>query len=393
MSTENPTPDDRESQLQDWEKRKPESHSVLSDFGQDGKSGGILIVITALLALVAVYVFKNTGSAELQVSTHEESISIAGRKTVPELRKLDISDIPIPPPPPAPPIPEYDQFAAQQRQLELQEEMKQKQLEEVRRKSAILTTQTGQTRAKVNIEEDAGSLSGNVQGRQDPNIAYASSVSGKRIPVSNASRIEHLEYKVMKGKMIDAVLEPRVNSDLPGMICAIVQQDVYGSQGRQKLIPWGSRVCGVYKSELRKGQDRIFVVWNEVVRPDGIMVKLDSVGSDQLGTTGIGGQVDTHFAEIFGTSALLAIIGAGAANVGVSDGDEYNSNAYYRQEVQHAAANSAQQVLAPYINMPPTVTVPQGAKVKIYVNRILDFSQLYKAEIEASKHNGVTFIR
>lgn len=391
MSTENHHPEDREAQLQDWEKRKPESHSILSDLGQDARSGGVLIVLLALLALIAVYAFKNSGG-ESQVSADEEGISIAGRKTVPELKKLDSLDIPVPPPPPVQPIPEYDELALQRKQLELQEQMKQKQMEEARRKSAILISRINQTPTRSNSNDSSGSLSSS-QGRGDPNNAFATSASGQSIAVSAASQIEHLEYKVMKGKMIDAVLEPRVNSDLPGMACAIVQQDVYGAQGRQKLIPWGSRICGVYKSELRKGQDRIFVIWNEVVRPDGVLVALDSVGSDQLGTTGMGGLVDTHFAEIFGTSALLAIIGAGAANAGVGDGDEYNSAAYYRQEVQHAASESAQQVLAPYTNMPPTVTVPQGSKVKIYVNRILDFTSLYKAEIEAARQNGVFFIR
>ncbi|MBD4195086.1 type VI secretion protein, partial [Xanthomonas citri pv. citri] len=121
---------------------------------------------------------------------------------------------------------------------------------------------------------------------------------------------------VLQGKLIEAVLEPRAISDLPGMVCATVQRDVYGAQDRNKLIPWGSRVCGVYSAEVRKGQDRLFVIWNTVRRPDGVQVALDSAGADQLGTAGMGGIVDTHFAGIFRTSALLSIIGAGASNAG-----------------------------------------------------------------------------
>ncbi|WP_244256286.1 TrbI/VirB10 family protein [Caballeronia zhejiangensis] len=84
----------------------------------------------------------------------------------------------------------------------------------------------------------------------------------------------------------------------------------------------------------------------------------------------------SHFAEIFGMSALLSIIGAGASNVGVSSGDQYNSASQYRQSAQQAAAHSSQQVLSPYINIPPTVTVPAGSRVRIYVNKDLDFTSL-----------------
>jgi type IV secretion system protein VirB10 len=177
------------------------------------------------------------------------------------------------------------------------------------------------------------------------------------------------------------------------MVCATVQRDVSGPQDRVKLIPWGSPVCGTYNAELRKGQDRLFVIWNTVRRPDGVQVSLDSAGGDQFGTAGMGGIVDTHFAEIFGMSALLSIIGAGASNAGVSSGDQYSA-AYYRQSVQQAAAQTSQQVLTPYINIPPTITVPAGSWVRIYVNKDLDFTPTYKDEMEASKRSdGVTFIQ
>jgi type IV secretion system protein VirB10 len=52
--------------------------------------------------------------------------------------------------------------------------------------------------------------------------------------------------------------------------------------------------------------------------------------------------VKSDFAEIFGMSALLSIIGAGAANAGVSSGDQYNSVAYSRLSVQQAVAQTSQ---------------------------------------------------
>ncbi|CAM3661294.1 TrbI/VirB10 family protein [Cupriavidus respiraculi] len=214
--------------------------------------------------------------------------------------------------------------------------------------------------------------------------------------MSMASRIGDLDQKVLRGKWIEAVLVPRAVSDLPGTLCATVQRDVYGERGRVVLIPWGSRVCGVYRAELRKGQDRLFVVWQSLRAPDGAQVSLDSAGADQLGSAGMGGQVDTHFAQIFGISALLSIIGAGASTAGVASQDPYNSVSSYRQSVQQAAAQSAQQALQPYLGIAPTVTVPAGDRIRILVNRDLDFSRVFAradaADAQGSQASGVTFV-
>ncbi|KLD31591.1 type VI secretion protein, partial [Xanthomonas perforans] len=101
---------------------------------------------------------------------------------------------------------------------------------------------------------NAGALGGGSgeRGAQDPNSRFARAVSGNGVAVSKANQIDNLPYKVLQGKLIEAVLEPRAISDLPGMVCATVQRDVYGEQDRNKLIPWGSRVCGVYSAEVRK---------------------------------------------------------------------------------------------------------------------------------------------
>lgn len=379
---------DREEQLRDFDK-KSNTDSVISSGDSNGRRGGMVIGVVAVAAILFLAVIYR-GNNEPTATDDTREFSIAGRKPVPELKLLE-PPVPLaPPPPPAPAIPTFDPELERIKQQEAQAS----QMLEARKKSAVVVLKQERSSQTGGNTSANGLVTGEQKPRStDANSQFAENVAGKGMQVSTAGTIELLEYKILKGKLIEAVLEPRVNSDLPGMICAVVQQDVYGTQGRRKLIPWGSRVCGVYKSQLRKGQDRIFVVWNDLVRPDGVLITLDSPGSDQLGTTGMGGQVDTHFAEIFGSSALLAIIGAGAANMGVGDDDQYNSNAYYRQEVQEAAATTAQQVMSPYINMPPTVVVPQGSTVKIYVNRILDFTDLYSEEIKTSRNGGVKFIR
>jgi type IV secretion system protein VirB10 len=176
------------------------------------------------------------------------------------------------------------------------------------------------------------------------------------------------------------VIDPRVTSDLPGQICGSVDSDVFGEQDREKLIPWGSRVCGVYRAQIRKGQTRVFVVWNRLVRPDGVALSIDSPGVDQLGTAGMGGRVDNHFLEIFGNALMISIIGAGASNWGVSSYDRSNSASVYRENAQGAFADTAGTILEQYANIPPTIITDHGSVAKIYVQRDLDFSALFVSE-------------
>jgi type IV secretion system protein VirB10 len=398
--------EDREAAVREWEKQA--NTSMVAD-NRKKRLGGVAIAAIATAAIVAVWLVKHSGNDSTKTAANSE-LSIPDRKPVPKLKDQEAASAPsVTPAPAATPastVQADDPMKAQREQMETQRREQARRLLEARMKSAIIPPNSGNQPAGVQTQAgpdaggqgrpNAGMLGGGSgdQGPQDANSRFARAVSGNGVPVSMASQIDNLPYKVLQGEFIEAVLEPRAISDLPGQLCALVQRDVYGAQGRLKLIPWGSRVCGTYNAELRKGQDRLFVVWNTLRRPDGVQVAIDSAGGDQLGTAGMGGIVNTHFAEIFGMSALLSIIGAGASNVGVSSGDQYNSASQYRQSVQQAAAQSSQQVLSPYINIQPTVTVPAGSRVRIYVNKDLDFTSIYKDQIDAAKHvDGVTFIQ
>jgi type IV secretion system protein VirB10 len=398
--------EDREAAVREWERQA--NTSMVAD-NRKKRLGGVAIAAIATAAIVAAWLVKHSGNDSAKTAANSE-LSIPDRKPVPKLKDQEAASASsvtaAPAATPASTVQADDPMRAQRQQMEMQRREQARRLLEARMKSAIIAPNSGNQPASVQTQAgpnaggqgrpNAGMLGGGSgdQGSQDANSRFARAVSGNAVPVSMASQIDNLPYKVLQGEFIEAVLEPRAISDLPGQLCALVQRDVYGAQGRLKLIPWGSRVCGTYNAELRKGQDRLFVVWNTLRRPDGVQVAIDSAGSDQLGTAGMGGIVDTHFAEIFGMSALLSVIGAGASNVGVSSGDQYNSASQYRQSVQQAAAQSSQQVLSPYINIQPTVTVPAGSRVRIYVNKDLDFTSIYKDQIDAAKHvDGVTFIQ
>ncbi len=360
------------------------SGSIIAD-NPKNRLNGLMIVVIAVAA-TAVMIFTRD-PAKSTSAPADRNLVTAERKEVEPLKQDHRDEDPMPVNIVPPAVPTVDPLQVQRDQIELMRAEKARQLLDARRKSAL---DPGGASAKPHSADLVDSMatglaapdSAGLQGKQDANSKFLATSTGVRVPTSRVDPVNDVEYKILQGKIIEGITVPRAISDLPGTICALVQRDVFAERGRIKLIPWGSRLCGVYSAELRKGQERLFTVWNtlRVANADGSIseVALDSVGSDQLGTAGMGGQVDSHFAEIFGTSALLSIIGAGSAMIGVSSGDQNNSAAQYRESVQLAAAQTAQSVLAPYINIPPTVTVPPGARVRIFVNRDLDFSSLYR---------------
>ena len=330
--------DDREAELREWEKQVNTS-LVVDD--RKKKLSGIAIGVVAVSLLGGVWYIKQ-GGGESEKPVTESDLTIAERKPVPKLKALESTTSS-----PASATPSdtvtsatqgEDPMKAQREQMEMQRREEERRMLEARLKSAIMAPSSTNPPPQVSAERDGGDYNeamnsdalgdrSDEQDSRDANVRFAREASGNNVAVSKANQIDNLTYKILQGKSIEAILSPRTISDLPGMICGTIQRDVYGAQGRVSLIPWGSQVCGTYNAELRKGQDRLFVIWNTVRRPDGVQIALDSPGADQLGTAGMGGIVDTHFAEIFGMSALLSIIGAGASNIGVSGVYRYKSTA------------------------------------------------------------------
>ena len=136
-------------------------------------------------------------------------------------------------------------------------------------------------------------------------------------------------------------------------------------------------------------------------------MQLGSPGTDDLGRTGLTGEVDKHYVERFGSAILLSVVGGGAqylAGLGNQSGYANQSTStsttdpvtglttttvtgpdqqslYARQiaaqNTSQTLTSIANEALKNSINIPPTIHVDQGAAIAIFVRRDLDFSSLY----------------
>ena len=192
---------------------------------------------------------------------------------------------------------------------------------------------------------------------------------GSVIGAARASRLPDRNFLITAGTSIPCTLQTAMDTATPGYVTCLVGQDVYSDNGAVVLMEKGAKVLGEYRSGMRQGQSRLFVLWTRAVTPSGVAIGLASPASDALGRAGFDGHIDTHFWERFGGALLLSVVDDTAAAVG-SRNDPNGT-------VTRVPSDAAGVALQNSINIPPSLTKPQGAEVAIFVAQDLDFSGVY----------------
>lgn len=200
--------------------------------------------------------------------------------------------------------------------------------------------------------------------------AAAGRPGGSAVAVASApvrsTRVRRGATTVAQGTLIPAVLETALDSTRPGHVRAMVTRDVTGSDGSRILIPRGTRLFGDYEADLKPGQNRAFVQWTQLVRPDGVSIAIDSPAADRLGRTGIEGRVDSHFLERFGSALLQSTLNFGVGWAGRSIGGDNPVIVALPGATQGGASVTGSQVQ-------PTLRVDAGVTVTVFVARDLEF--------------------
>ncbi|MEJ5074849.1 TrbI/VirB10 family protein [Enterobacter ludwigii] len=179
-------------------------------------------------------------------------------------------------------------------------------------------------------------------------------------------------YELKVGTLIPATMISGLNSDLPGQIIASVSQNVYDSAtGGHLLIPQGSKLYGMYDSQIAYGQDRVLVAWTRVNYPDGTTLELKGMGAiDAAGYAGFADQVDHHYWKIFGNAFVLGMI-TGATEAGVSDGnsDDTSTAEAVNNGVAEQFSETGSTLIEKNLDVQPTITIRSGYKFNIMLNK------------------------
>jgi type IV secretion system protein VirB10 len=208
--------------------------------------------------------------------------------------------------------------------------------------------------------------------------AASSEMSALLEPTSTAAGLAKVlptqRLLLAKGSFLDCTLETAIDSSLPGLTTCVTATDTFSVDGSVVLLERGTKLVGETRGQVQQGTTRVYVLWTEARTPTGVVVPLASPGTDELGRSGLPGDVNRHFWERFGAAILVSVIDGAvqAAAQGSGSGDD-------TVVISPSTSRDVMtEVLRSTINIRPTVTKHNGDRIAILVARDLDFRSVYE---------------
>ncbi len=361
-----------------------------------GKMMFVLLGALLFVGIVVKSLFFTSAPAPVHVKKEKEHVQTSNNTPDNLIPQRDmpqpppeIVNIPPPPPPPAPTLP---QVAPPVPKVTAQGPNQEALNKRVHSQMLVMAGH-GNGPLGVSKRARAGAATG------DPNLAFAAAVEDSEAETVEAKKMGNLNGIIGQGKLIHAVLESAIDSDLPGTIRAVVSHDIYAEAGRAILIPKGSRLIGTYNAAVKRGQNRVFIIWMRVMRPDGIDVMINSPGVDMLGRAGMGGDVDNKYFEAYSTAILSSAMDIGVAGIGQAlfgnnqqttttsnSGGTTTASSPEGTAMQQAVSNIgdvSKSIVASTLNAQPTIYVDQGTPIIVFVNKDL----IFPPSVVSSIHN------
>ena len=197
----------------------------------------------------------------------------------------------------------------------------------------------------------------------------------KRPQEANIDSATGQPYLVYEGSVLDTVLMNRLDGDAVGPVKVLVSNPLYSHDHQHVIIPEGTVVLGEAKKIGAAGfgqQRRMAVAFHRLIMPDGYSVDLDQFrGLDQIGEEGLKDKVNNHYLQIFGTSIALGVV-AGASQITQGGGTITTSGSQaFTNGTAASVSQSAATILDRFIQIPPTITIREGHRVKVYFTQDL----------------------
>jgi type IV secretory pathway VirB10-like protein len=179
--------------------------------------------------------------------------------------------------------------------------------------------------------------------------------SGRRLPPQEGDL-----FRLFEGTMVHAALTNRLDGSFTGPVNCVVSAAILSQNETALLIPKGSRFLGKANRVEAGDQTRLAVTFKRLILPNGYSIDLEAApGLDSAGETGLKGKVNNHDLRKFGMAGAVGLLGGLALYGGQANP--------YAAGVANSTGGSATNILNHYLNVVPTITVPEGHPVNIYL--------------------------
>lgn len=175
------------------------------------------------------------------------------------------------------------------------------------------------------------------------------------------------KYRIREGTWIPCTEQLRINGFFAGNINCLISIPIYSTSGTHLLIPQGTVALGHAAAVSGQNQQRLFVVFDELIMPDGYTVNYDNAaGLDQTGQTGLRDKVDHHYLQVFGVSVGVAAL-SGLSQIGNYGNSAITAGSQYRSGVTQSLSESSVHILDKFSNVLPTFVIREGARNNIHL--------------------------
>ncbi len=180
-------------------------------------------------------------------------------------------------------------------------------------------------------------------------------------------------------RFIKANLVNEINSELPGKVIAQIEENVYGGHGRKILMPAGTQAVGRYQPVTKVGSERLMILWQRFITPAGVNIHTtDAEMTDQMGRSGITGEVDNRYFDRYGLALLTTVVGSMSA---YAIPTKNNAQAVIVENFGREQQTFAKKILDEHMEIRPKIIIPAGSRILITASRDIWFPETQKGQI------------
>ena len=186
---------------------------------------------------------------------------------------------------------------------------------------------------------------------------------------------------IFSDKPIPAVIARAIDTNNPAPITAYVERNVYAEEGRNIIIPAGSRLIGAFGSitaaaEATSESARVQITWERLIRPDGSIFVFSGQTADAQGRAGALGYVDQQLFKKYTlpvvttvlTSAASYFIASAEDSAGEIENSKQQAASDARENFLTDMESLFDDILADKTDVKAMTYIPAGTRIIIYPN-------------------------
>ena len=261
-------------------------------------------------------------------------------------------------------------------------------------RAAALAAAQNQRRQAMSV----GRISSNI--RPEAFDGYQKNWDEQGISKAVSSWRVNLSEMIFADKPIPAVIARSIDSNNPTPVTAFVERNVYAEEGRNVVIPAGSRLMGTLGgltagSETTSDSAKVQITWERLIRPDGSLFVFQGITGDAQGRGGALGYLDEQLFKKYTLPIMTTALTSYTSYLMATDDD---STSETTETSRQQAANDArqnflqdmnrvfEQILADKTNIKPLTYVPAGTRIIVYPNIDLWLRTPERDETEVAKN-------